>query len=265
MKKFLVRTTIVLAVLAIALLAALGIMAEVRRADPAPEALAALEPGGGVDVSSDTWLTFRPAEGRPATGMILYPGASCDVRGYAPLLRRFAAEGFLVVAVPMPFDFSIFAPERALAVIDAHPEIEHWLLAGHSMGGAMAGLFVSRHPQAVDGLMFWDSYPPGSADLSGSPVPVWHIHRATPGGEAPENFSSRRGLFPADSEWTAIPGGNHMNFGSFVGGAYVEQWEATISREDQQAQIVEATLRALRTLDRGGAAPAAIQHQRQGQ
>lgn len=249
MKKFMVRTAIGLVVLAVAMLAALGIMAEVRRADPAAGALAALEPGDGVLVDQGTRLSFRPAQGQPVTGLILYPGASCDIRGYAPLLRRFAAEGYLAVAVPMPFDFSIFAPERALSVIEAHPEIDNWLLAGHSMGGAMAGLFVSRHPETVDGLMFWDSYPPDSADLSASPVPVWHIHRATPEGEAPENFSSRRGLFPADSEWTPIPGGNHMNFGSFVGGAYVEEWEATITREDQQSQIVAATLDALRTID----------------
>src|SRR5690606_3941895 len=104
------------------------------------------------------------------------------------------------------------------------------------------------HPGAVDGLMLWDSYPPDSASLADSDMPVWLIHRARPDGSPPEAFSIRRGLFPADGRWIAIAGGNHMNFGSFIGGPYEEEWEASISREDQHEQIVTATLAALQDI-----------------
>jgi pimeloyl-ACP methyl ester carboxylesterase len=228
--------------------AGLFAMAEYRRASPDADALAALESDSQVTVAEDRWLVYRPVGTTPRTGVILYPGASCDVRGYAPVLRELAAQGYLVVNVHMPFDFSIFAPKRALEVRAAYPEIERWVLVGHSMGGAMAAQFVHDYPDVMQGLVMWDSYPPGTADLSGRDLPVWNIHRATPEGAAPESFEARRPLYPDDSRWVAIAGGNHMNFGSFIGGAYVEQWEATISRGDQQAQVLAATLDAVRTV-----------------
>ena len=42
-----------------------------------------------------------------------------------------------------------------------------------------------------------------------------------------------------------VRGGIHMQFGSFVGGAYKEEWTATISREAQQDIVVTGTLNAL--------------------
>jgi len=244
--KYVGVSALVLAVLAIA---GLFVMAEVRRAVPAEEALAALGSDQQVLVSEERWLVYRPAGSTPATGVILYPGASCDVRGYAPVLREVAAAGYLVVNVDMPFDFAIFAPDRAQQVRAAYPEIDNWVLIGHSMGGAMAAQFVHRYPQAMAGLVLWDSYPPAAASLAGHELPIWNIHRATPAGAAPDSFEERRQLYPAHSEWVAIAGGNHMNFGSFIGGAYQEQWEATISRDDQQAQILAATLAAIRAAE----------------
>jgi len=249
MRRLLKYTGITILALVGLALAGLYAMAEYRRATPADEALAALRSDSQVTVTEDRWLTYRPAGMTPRTGVILYPGASCDVRGYAPVLRELAAQGYLVVNVHMPFDFSIFAPRRALEVRAAYPEIERWVLVGHSMGGAMAAQFIHDHPEAVQGLVMWDSYPPGTADLSARDLPVWNIHRATPDRLAPESFEARRPLYPADSRWVAIAGGNHMNFGSFLGGAYVEQWEATISRADQQQQVLAATLDAVRAVD----------------
>jgi hypothetical protein len=48
-----------------------------------------------------------------------------------------------------------------------------------------------------------------------------------------------------------IPGGIHMYFGSFVGGAYKEQWTPSISREAQHVQVIDGTLRALHALAPG--------------
>jgi hypothetical protein len=40
-----------------------------------------------------------------------------------------------------------------------------------------------------------------------------------------------------------------MYFGSFDGGGFQEDWAPTISREDQQDQVVAATLEALRAIE----------------
>lgn len=253
MKKFLKVVAILLVALVVLAVAGLFISTEVRRADPAAEALAALEPDSQVVVTRDgnlaDTLEFRPATGNPEVGVILYPGANCDIRGYAPLLRRIAAEGYVVVAMQMPFDFSIFGHRRALEVPPAWPGVKRWVLIGHSMGGAMAAQFVHENTDAMAGLILWDSYPPdGATNVATWDRPVWNLHRAKPDGSPPATFEQRRALLPPDSVWVGFNGGIHMYFGSFDGGAYKEEWEPSISRADQQDQIVKATLDAIRAM-----------------
>lgn len=216
-----------------------------RLASPAEDALAALVADESVLVEPGDWLVMRPAGVEPAVGLILYPGANCDIRGYAQVLREVAAQGYLVVAVSMPFDFSIFAPNSADDVREAFPEIRQWVIAGHSMGGAMAARYAFDHQDVLAGLILWDSYPPEANSLADSRLPVVHIHRATLDGRPSQKFEQQRHLFPDSSLWVPIPGGNHMYFGSFEGGGYQEEWDAVIPRDAQQGIVSAATLEGL--------------------
>ena len=58
--------------------------------------------------------------------------------------------------------------DRAQEVIAAYPEIQHWAVGGHSLGGAMAARFVYQHPGAIQGLALWAAYPASSDDLQGN-------------------------------------------------------------------------------------------------
>ena len=73
---------------------------QANKALPAPEALVAMRSDDRVTVEDGRFLMFRPAGVSPTTGLIFYPGAACDVRGYAPVLRRVAERGYLVVGCP---------------------------------------------------------------------------------------------------------------------------------------------------------------------
>jgi pimeloyl-ACP methyl ester carboxylesterase len=245
MKKFLrgaLYTIIALLVLTVGSVWVLGLR---RHADAAPEALAALAPGADVVVEQGRYLVLKPRHKAGKMGVIFYPGAYADPRGYVTTLRPVAAAGYRVVIVPMPLEVAIFGLNRALAVQAAFPEVRRWALIGHSLGGAMAATFASRHPQALAGLVIWDSYPTSAASLANYPRPVWHVHRATPDGRPPAAFAARRDLFPANSQWLPIPGGIHMYFGSFDGGGYREDWAPSISRDAEHRLVVAATLRAL--------------------
>lgn len=245
MKKFLKWTATALLAIVVLVAGGLWYWATTSEAKPAPAAMVAMQSDGRVAVTDGEFVVFRPVGSEPDTGLILYPGAPCDVRGYAPLLRRIAARGYLVVGVQMPLDLSILAPDRADAVRAAFPGIRHWVIAGHSMGGAMAGRYAHLHPDDLAGVILWDAYPPSSDPLTNVHYPVWLIHRATPDGRPPKKFVELRDLFPADGTWVPLPGGIHMQFGSFVGGGYKEDWKASISPEAQHDLIVTATLNAL--------------------
>lgn len=248
MKKFFRYTLVTLVALAVLGVAAMYAFTAWRNARPAPEALAALEPGDTLDIRMDRWLVMKPRGRDPRVGVIVYPGANADVRGYATTLRGVAEAGYLVVGVPMPFDFAIFAGNRALAVRDDFPDVQRWVLIGHSMGGAMAARFVHEHPGFASGLILWDSYPPSNNSLAEAGIPVWNIHRAKPDGSPPQSFVAQRHLFPADSTWVGIPGGNHMQFGAYSSGRYVEEWQASIDGPTQWRLVTAATLDALASM-----------------
>jgi pimeloyl-ACP methyl ester carboxylesterase len=209
-------------------------------AAPTDAAFTALVSDANIEVQRDDWLVMKPTGAMPTGGVILYPGANCDIAGYAPVLRDIAADGYLVVVVSMPFDFAIFAPDRADEVRAAFPEVRDWVIAGHSMGGAMAGRYAFNHQDDLAGLIMWDSYPPASNSLADATLPVLHIHRADADGIPPQKFLDTRNLYPADSVWVPVPGGAHMFFGSFDGGGYVEERAPTISRGEQHEIVIPA-------------------------
>lgn len=224
----------------------------------APQALAAMESDARVIVTRDRWIEMRPATGTPTTGLIFYPGGECAPEGYAEPLRRVAGAGVLVVNVPMPFALAILAPDRAQKVIDAHPEIEHWVIAGHSVGGTAAARFVYRHPDAVDGLLLWDSYAAEGDDLTRIRIPVRQLHRTDAQGKAPDSYLAADHLLPPQTERVKIAGASHLQYGRFVaaprfvrmGGSSLT---ATISAEQQHDSIVVATLDFLvRIAENGG-------------
>jgi hypothetical protein len=243
--KFLKYTLGGLAVLTILAFGYLTYSTETRRAVPGPLALAALEPSDTVSIEDGDWLVMKPANSSATKGAIIYSGANCQIHGYAPMMRAMAEAGYLVVAPSMPFDFSIFGPNKTDDIQAAYPEIDGWVLIGHSMGGAMAGQYAHQNLDKLAGLILWDSYPPEYADLSETDLPVTTIYRATLEGDAPQHFAEMDHVFPPQTARVPVKGGIHMYFGSFVGGGYNEVWSPSISNEEQITIINEATLAGL--------------------
>jgi hypothetical protein len=209
-------------------------------AKPMPEALTALRSDSKVTVETGRWLVFSPLIVRPTTGLIIYPGGRVDPRAYSPAALAIADQGYLVVIVPMPLNLAVFNSSAASDVIAAHPEIQTWAMAGHSLGGSMAASFAHAHPGTVHGLVLWASYPAGMDDLSGSGLKVLSISATLDGLSTPAKIDASRALLPLDTTFLPIQGGDHAQFGWY--GPQAGDNPATISRKDQQNQIIQATL-----------------------
>ncbi len=215
---------------------------------PMPEALAALESDAAVQVTTEPWYIFQPTGESRSTGLIFYPGGRVDARSYAPPARALAEQGYPVVIVPMPLNLAVFGAGKAADVIAAMPEVENWVIAGHSLGGSMAATFINRNPEAIDGLALWASYPAGSDDLSGrGDLAATSIYGTADGVAAMEDVLAGEPLLPAATVWVPIEGGNHAQFGWY--GPQSDADVATISREEQQAQIIAATLALLEQVE----------------
>lgn len=217
---------------------------------PMAEAAAALEAGAGEDgvaVTADDWITFRPTSEAPNTGLIFYPGGRVDPRAYAPPARAIAAQGHMVVVVPMPLNFAFLAPDRAGEVMAFFPAVSHWAVGGHSLGGAMAARYVHQNPGGVEGLLLWAAYPAEGDDLSSYDLHAVSVYATRDGLATLDEIEASGRRLPPDTEWVAIDGGNHAQFGWY--GPQRGDGNATISRQEQQRQVVGATVRLLEELD----------------
>jgi hypothetical protein len=210
---------------------------------PAPEAIGALRSDAQVTVKLDKFVTFQPSSKKATTALVFYPGGRVDYRSYAVPLHKIAAEGYLAILLPVRLNLALFDPNAADGAISAFPTIRHWAVGGHSLGGVAAANYAARHTD-IDGLVLWASYPSDDA-LKNSKLRIISIY-GTQDINSLSVFEDKRALLPMDTQYVVIRGGNHSQFGDY--GIQPGDHEATISRADQQKQIVDATVQFLKEL-----------------
>jgi hypothetical protein len=204
-----------------------------------PVALSALESTDRVRITQDRWIVFAPVE-QTDTGLIFYPGGLVEPTAYAPVLRRIAESGVLVVITPMPLNLAILDTGAANAVIDVYPQMSTWILAGHSLGGASAAIFAENNPARIDGIAFWDSYPPDSADLSDNDISALSIFGTTNNTPNTDNFNDKRHLLPQNTIFVGIEGASHAQFGDY--GPQKGDVVPSISMAEQHKKVAEIML-----------------------
>ena len=192
---------------------------------PAEEvAVEVLAQDDGMEVRDNLTILSPSVPGD--TALIFYPGAKVEAIAYLPLLDQLRRTGLTCILVDMPFHMAIFDADAAEAVMEQFPEVEHWYIAGHSMGGAMASQFAAGHPDAVDGLILLGAY----------------IYGDYPPADTLTIYGSLNQSVEDNLDYTEnvveIEGGNHAQFGNY--GPQEGDLPAAISAEEQQAQTVEA-------------------------
>ena len=198
-------------------------------------ALAALEQTDEVEVQDlGDCVAFVPRE--PIAGFVFYPGAKVQAESYAPLLGRCAQRGVLCVLVRAPFNFALLDVSAADRAFEAFPDVEEWMLAGHSLGGVAACEFAENHPADVDGIVLLASYP--SVDLSNVDAHALLVVGSNDGVLNRDAYEEARAKLPATVDELVIEGGNHAYFGDY--GEQNGDGEASISRESQQSQTADA-------------------------
>lgn len=233
-------------VLFLALAAFIAFVVWVRQIAPADAgASLAFDSDGLVAVTRGDWITFQPRDADPITGVIFYPGGKAEPAAYAPMLRSLAERGFLVVMTPMPMNLALLAPERASRVPPRFTGVRRWIIAGHSLGGAIACEFAKRHPEQVAGLLLWASYPGPDTDLSLSGLPVLSVSGSADDLTTPDKIAEARGRLPPDTRYLAVQGANHWSFGDFA------LSEGSAERGKHQAEILEATQTFLDAISQG--------------
>lgn len=185
-------------------------------------------------LDTDDALIADPGNAKNA--LILYPGGKVDHRAYEMLSLRIAQAGILCIVPKMPFNLAVFGINRAERYITAHPEIEHWYVGGHSLGGSMAAGFAAKHVPMVDGLVLLASY--AVDDISSLPLKVLSITASNDTVLSRESYEKYKTNLPKGFTELVIEGGNHAGFASY--GAQKGDGTATLTAAEQQAAVAEA-------------------------
>ena len=110
-----------------------------------------------------------------------------------------------------------------------------WYLAGHSLGGVAASLFLDEAGDDYKGLILCASYP--DADFSDKDIRLLSIIGSKDEVVNKEAYERARAYWPEDSEEYIIEGGIHSYFGCY--GIQKGDGEPTISNEEQIEQTVD--------------------------
>ena len=215
------------------------------RADDAALAVVADENGDadGVVVKqlSGNKIAFVPDE--PVAGLVFYPGAKVQPESYAPLMLDCAEQGILCVVVKPLFNLAILDANAADGVVAQFPEIDRWIIAGHSLGGVVASDYAFKHDDDFDGIVYLASY--SSSDISSFDGDAVSIVGSNDGVLQRDKYDEARANFPADTREVTIEGGNHAYYGNY--GEQAGDGAATITPEEQQAQTAAAIVALARS------------------
>jgi pimeloyl-ACP methyl ester carboxylesterase len=209
-----------------------------------------LSSDGRVSVDpSPSSLAFLPARSAGATGLVFIVGAGVAAEAYAPLLRPIAMQGHPVVVIRLPHRIApleqhkLAAIAKARAILESGGQASRWVLAGHSLGGALASRIAANPPDKVKALVLIGTSHPKAIDLSAARIPVTKVFAANDGVATPKMVEATKHLVPAATRWIKIDGGNHSQFGHY--GHQLFDGSPTISRERQQDIARRALLDAL--------------------
>lgn len=208
-------------------------LSDYYRADAVAESAMAYQ-GEDVEIEENgTLISFIPKSA--VAGMIFYPGGKVQREAYAPLMLACAQRGVLCVLVKMPGNLAVLKPNAAAGIQEKYPQIKNWYIGGHSLGGAMAANYVSRHTEEYQGLILLAAY--STSDLSQTGLKVLSIYGSEDGVLNRKSYEKNRTKLPEKFTETVIEGGCHGYFGCY--GMQKGDGTPTITNEEQIRQTAE--------------------------
>ena len=195
--------------------ATLALIAGCSSYEPLTEPASAVPPSVEL-VDEGDYLALVPsaqtgAGGAPPAehGIIFYPGGLVEPEAYVSMLAPLAAEDIPVAILRVPADLAVLSPNRATRVIESSlgTRARTWVVAGHSLGGAMAARFVARTADdypSVRGLVLLAAYPAQNDSLAGENIPVLSIWASEDGLATAEDRRETANRLPDDARVVVI-------------------------------------------------------------
>jgi hypothetical protein len=189
-------------------------------------------------------ITLRPRGNSKNVEILFFCGSGVAAEAYVPLLRPLTEDGLSIHIVRLPWRFAPLeshkeeAIQSALTIIAAKPKPTRWIVAGHSLGAALACRLVQRSPENVTGAILIATTHPKAIDLSRHSLSFMKINGGCDGVAPIETSTDNAHLLPPATIWVTIDGANHSQFAHY--GPQLFDGTPTIGREQQQEQTRHA-------------------------
>lgn len=191
----------------------------------------------------------------PGKAFLMVPGGLVDPHVYSCWISRLVDEDptIAVVLVKYPSNLAIMNAGKVLRVKDQLQDFSQWVIGGHSLGGTVAAMVLSDHPNDFEGLVLMGSWSREATDLSYWQGAVLSMYASEDqlaseeeilGNEAylpegnrvdtPDSFS----VVAGKTIYYRIVGGNHAGFGCY--GPQNGDGEATVTAEMQHDYMIAA-------------------------
>lgn len=171
--------------------------------------------------------------------LILYQGGLVRAEAYAFLAQQLVKEGIQVYVPKMPLQLAITNRNVYEDIMESHPLVEKWWIAGHSLGGATAAYSFHQSPEQFKGLILLAAYGTDNTNLSHLKHPILSVTASNDEILNQDAFDSFKNRLPVHTLYTHIEGGNHAGFGDY--GFQRGDGLAELSVKEQQlvlAQII---------------------------
>ncbi|MBN2652083.1 MAG: hypothetical protein JXR63_06845 [Spirochaetales bacterium] len=181
--------------------------------------------------------------------IMFYPGALVDPRAYIEMLAPLAgAPNYHKIFIfKAPCGMAFWNPYMAKDLIDKPSALmgtsffaENIIIAGHSLGGAMACVQVKKAPESFGGLVLLGAYPGSTTDISTLNIKTLSITAENDLIATSADIEEAKPRLPSTTDYQNILGGNHAGFGAY--GVQKGDGTATITQEEQHQQVVDLLL-----------------------
>lgn len=203
---------------------------------------------------TNDYIILSAEDSAPTTTLIFYPGGLVDPHSYLSWQDELVSKdpSLRIVTVKMPSNLAVINSTKGSRLFDAFPETETWLIAGHSLGGAMATNMIAKYPEKLEALIYMAAYPSDDRikNYSGG---VLSISAENDGLSTQEDIEEHVSDLPtaykmdsvndfpmeirSKTLYYEIQGGNHAQFGNY--GSQEDDLAPTISRDQQQSILIE--------------------------
>jgi dienelactone hydrolase len=156
-------------------------------------------------------IVMEAADGRGETGILYFPGARVNPYSYLYPLSEIAASGVTVVIMDPLMNMALFDTRSVEELALAAPEVNDWVLSGHSLGGVRACM-LAQHPDVV-GLVLMGSY--CATDISALDIPMLQVLASKDGLIDTEAVSASASLLPDSARTIMLEGASHASFGTY--------------------------------------------------